>query len=137
VAAGYSGTPLVRKLGLKPGQRVYVDVDPKDPVSVDLQALELDDPAYSRRLPQELDSSLLFTSRRSRLENRLPFLFDRTVPDGQIWVCWPKKASKQPTDVDENLVREFGLETGLVDVKVAAIDDTWSGLKFVRRLRDR
>ena len=135
--AGYSGTPLIRKLGLKPGQRVYVDVDPKDPVPVDLNALALDDPSYSRRLLPTIDGALLFTSRRSRLEKRLLELVPRLVADGQVWVCWPKKAAKQPTDLDENLVRDIGLETGLVDVKVAAIDDKWSGLKFVRRLRDR
>ena len=71
------------------------------------------------------------------LAARLPTLFERTVTDGMVWVCWPKKASKLPTDLDENVVRDLGLELGFVDVKVAAIDETWSGLKFVRRLRDR
>ena len=73
----------------------------------------------------------------SRLRTRLPLVVERTVTDGMVWVCWPKKASKVPTDVDENTVRAYGLDLGVVDVKVAAVDETWSGLKFVRRLRDR
>ena len=64
-------------------------------------------------------------------------VIERTVSNGMVWVCWPKRASKASTDLDENVIREFGLAAGVVDVKVAAVDATWSGLKLVRRLRDR
>ena len=90
-----------------------------------------------RRLPRSADLTVTFHDRLASLAARLPTLFERTSPDGMVWVCWPKKASKLPTDLDENVVRDLGLELGFVDVKVAAIDETWSGLKFVRRLRDR
>ena len=93
-----------------------------------------------RRLPRagsRLDVTLTWHTSLAGLEKRLPVLFERTAAAGMVWVCWPKKASKMPTDLDENKVRDLGLELGFVDVKVAAIDGTWSGLKFVRRLRDR
>jgi hypothetical protein len=128
---GYSGKPLTEKLGLKPGLKVYVDGGP--PHSDQL----LGGTPYTTRLPREVDVTLLFTTGLSRLEKRLPVVIERTVTNGMVWVCWPKKASKVPTDVDENDVRRAGLAAGLVDVKVAAVDDTWSGLKFVRRLSDR
>ena len=114
---GYSGTPLPQKLGLKPGLKVYVDGGPD----------HLD----------ELLVTLLFTTSFARLEKRLPVVIERTVGNGMVWVCWPKKASKVPTDLDENVIRDLGLASGVVDVKVAAVDATWSGLKFVRRLKDR
>ena len=127
----YSGTPLPQKLGLKPGLTVYVDGGP--PHTAEL----LDGSSYTTRLPKQADITLLFTTELSRLEKRLPVIIERTVTAGMVWVCWPKKAAKVPTDLDENVVREFGLATGVVDVKVAAVDETWSGLKFVRRRRDR
>jgi hypothetical protein len=128
---GYSGKPLPEKLGLKPGMRVYVDGGP------DHTAELLGGAAYTARLPRQADVTLLFTTTRARLERRLPLVVDRTVTDGMVWVCWPKKAAKVPTDLDENVVRRVGLDLGVVDVKVAAVDATWSGLKFVRRLEDR
>jgi hypothetical protein len=128
---GYSGKPLTEKLGLKPGLKVYVDGGPPH-----IDQL-LGGTPYTTRLPREVDVTLLFTTGLSRLEKRLPVVIERTVTNGMVWVCWPKKASKVPTDVDENDVRRAGLAAGLVDVKVAAVDDTWSGLKFVRRLSDR
>ena len=128
---GYSGTPLLVKLGIRDGLAVYVDGGP--PHTGELLAGS----TYTSRLPRRIDVTLLFTTSLARLEKRLPLVIERTVTDGMVWVCWPKKASKVPTDVDENIVRDFGLASGVVDVKVAAIDATWSGLKFVRRLRDR
>jgi hypothetical protein len=128
---GYSGKPLTAKLGLKPGLKVYVDGGPPHTDQL------LGGTPYTTRLPREVDVTLLFTTGLSRLEKRLPVVIERTVTNGMVWVCWPKKASKVPTDVDENDVRRAGLAAGLVDVKVAAVDDTWSGLKFVRRLSDR
>ena len=128
---GYSGTPLLVKLGVRDGLTVYVDGGP--PHTGELLAGS----TYTSRLPRRVDVTLLFTTSLARLEKRLPLVIERTVTDGMVWVCWPKKASKVPTDVDENIIRDFGLASGVVDVKVAAIDATWSGLKFVRRLRDR
>jgi len=128
---GYSGKPLTEKLGLKPGLKVYVDGGPPHTDQL------LGGTPYTTRLPRRVDVALLFTTGLSRLEKRLPVVIERTVTNGMVWVCWPKKASKVPTDVDENDVRRAGLAAGLVDVKVAAVDDTWSGLKFVRRLSDR
>ncbi len=128
---GYSARPLVDKLGVKPGLTVYVDGGP--PHTAEL----LDGAPYTTRLPKRADITLLFTTDMSRLRKRLPLVVERTVTDGMVWVCWPKKASKVPTDVDENTVRAFALDVGVVDVKVAAVDETWSGLKLVRRLRDR
>ena len=128
---GYSGTPLVAKLGLKPGLTVYVDGGP------DHVGELLAGSTYTSRLPRRVDVTLLFGTSRRRLEQRLPVVLERTAVDGMVWVCWPKKASRVPTDLDEGVVRELGLATGWVDVKVCAVDATWSGLKFVRRLRDR
>ena len=128
---GYSGTPLVRKLGLRPGLTVYVDGGPPDVDGL------LTGSTYTTRLPRRVDITLLFSDSLARLERRLPLVVERTVADGMVWVCWPKKASKVPTDLDENVVRDLGLASAVVDVKVAANDATWSGLKFVRRLRDR
>ncbi len=128
---GYSGTPLVQKLGVKPGLNVYVDGGPAHVEEL------LAGSTYTTRLPKQADITLLFSTTLTRLEQRLPLVVERTATNGMVWVCWPKKASKVETDLDENVVRELGLASGVVDVKVAAIDATWSGLKFVRRLRDR
>lgn len=84
-----------------------------------------------------LDFAMLFVRAKSELMKGFPRLRDRLESNGMVWVAWPKKASGVETDLSENLVRSIGLEAGLVDVKVCAVDDTWSGLKFVRRLKDR
>jgi hypothetical protein len=126
--AGYSGTPLERKLGVKPEHVVLLDGAPD---GFDLDA------TTTRRLPKRLDISLTFHTSAAALTKRLPQLIERTEQAGMVWVCWPKKASKVPTDLDDNIVRTIGLAAGVVDVKVCAIDETWSGLKFVRRLADR
>ena len=132
VQAGYSGTPLPQKLGIKPDHVLLLDGQP--------DGLDLGDlPAATvvRRLPRSMDVSLTWHTSLASLAKRLPVLFERTTTAGMVWVCWPKKASKVPTDLDDNTVRRIGLELGFVDVKVAAIDATWSGLKFVYRLADR
>lgn len=130
--AGYSGTPLEKKLGVKDGQVVFLDHPP--------DGFELAAPTTTR-LPQQTAITLTFQTTASRLEARLPVLVERTEQAGMIWVCWPKKSAVKAglasTDLDDNLVREIGLAAGVVDVKVCAIDDVWSGLKFVRRLADR
>ena len=84
-----------------------------------------------------LDFAMLFVKSQSDLRKRFARLRDRLESNGMLWVAWPKKTSGVETDLTEGIVREFGLESGLVDVKVCAVDDTWSGLKFVRRLKDR
>ena len=129
--AGYSGTPLEKKLGIKDGQVVFLDQPP--------DGFELAAPTTTR-LPKLAAITLTFKTGRKELERRMPQLIDHTEQAGMIWVCWPKKAARKlgyDTDLDENLVREIGLAAGVVDVKVCAIDEIWSGLKFVRRLADR
>jgi len=84
-----------------------------------------------------LDFALLFARSQAELRKAFPELRDRLETNGMLWVAWPKKAAKLQTDMSESVAREYGLAEGLVDVKICAVDDTWSGLKFVRRLRDR
>ncbi len=130
---GYSGTPLVAKLGLKPGMRVQLVSPPADfadtlgPMPDGIKQVARGD----------LDFAMLFVRARAMLVKEFPRLRDRLVSNGMLWVSWPKKSSGVETDLSETIVRSFGLEAGLVDVKICAVDDTWSGLKFVRRLKDR
>ena len=126
---GYSGTPLPQKIGIKPGLTVFLD---NAPASLTEQGV-----TGITRLPRQFDIALTFHLEQATLIKRFPRLIERMTTAGMIWVCWPKKASKVPTDLDENIVRDLGLSLGVVDVKVAAIDKVWSGLKFVRRLADR
>jgi hypothetical protein len=134
VTAGYSGTPLPKKLGIKPGARVLLDGAPAD---LDLEPLpdgvHIDDRAGG----EPYDVVLLFTPESGRLRDRWPESVGHLETAGRLWVCWPKKSSGVPTDLTENVIRDYGLEQGLVDVKVCAVDATWSGLAFVRRLKDR
>ncbi|WP_448625112.1 hypothetical protein [Geodermatophilus sp. URMC 64] len=134
MTAGYSGTPLPAKLGIKPGARVLLDGAPGD-----LPLEPLPDGVTPHRRPgrEPYDVVLLFAPDAARLRSRWPALVPRLETAGRLWVCWPKKSSGVPTDLTENVVRDFGLAEGLVDVKVCAVDATWSGLAFVRRLRDR
>ncbi len=133
--AGYSGTPLIRKLGIKPGFRV-VFLNVPDGYRAQLGDLP-DDVQSSQRLGKGADFVHFFTDRRAALERRFPALKRGIGPSGMLWVSWPKRSSGVATDLDGNLVREIGLRSGLVDVKVCAVDDVWSGLKFVYRVRDR
>lgn len=134
--AGYSGTPLPKKLGVKEGHVVLLDRLP--------DGLDLGLPpevTVVRRVRAGLDVTVTFHTRLATLESRLPVLFEHTVTHGMVWVSWPKRAAVKrlglDTDLNDNVVRELGLELGWVDVKVAAIDEVWSGQKFVRRLKDR
>ncbi|HEX6823738.1 MAG TPA: DUF3052 family protein [Candidatus Sulfotelmatobacter sp.] len=131
---GYSGTPLFKKLGIKDGIRVSLLGMPAD-VRAELKAA-LSTCEMDRNGKKLVDFILCFAKSKAGLDD-----FDRLVkslaPDGMIWISWPKKSSGVPTDLDENKVRNIGLAGGLVDVKVCAITDVWSGLKFVRRLKDR
>ena len=133
--AGYSGTPLARKLGIKPGMRVVALGAPPDyPALLDPipEGATVDD-----ELAADAAFVHVFTTERAVLEARLPRLIDALAPDGILWISWPKKAAKVETDLDANVVRQAGLDAGLVDVKVCAVNETWSGLKFVYRLKDR
>jgi hypothetical protein len=131
--AGYSGTPLVKKLGIKSGARFQLVNAPSD-FDRTLGELPADAKESSRG---KLDFAMVFVRRQAELRKDFPRLRDRLESDGMLWVAWPKKAAKLETDVSESFVREFGLAAGLVDVKICAVDQTWSGLKFVRRLKDR
>jgi len=133
--AGYSGTPLLRKIGIKPGHRVILRQHPASFIK-DLGPLP-EGALSSERLSGQANVVVYFTERRAALEKDFPILSAALVPDGMLWIAWPKKASGKPTDLTEDVVRQIGLQCGLVDVKVCAIDEIWSGLKFVVRLKDR
>jgi hypothetical protein len=124
-----SGTPLPRKIGAKPGARAYVVNGPAP-----LPQLFEDGVQVLKRAGEGLDAIVFFTVSRGELERRLPQLRERLDSAGMLWVAWPKKASKVETDVTEDTVRDFAVaNTDLVDVKVIAIDDVWSGLKLMVR----
>jgi hypothetical protein len=133
--AGYSGTPLAKKLGLKPPLDVLLVDAPADyrtwlgdlPAGVSFVA--------SSRTP--VRAAHLFLTRRTLLQKRLSALRGRLEPGGFVWVSWPKKASKVPTDVTEDTIREVALPLGFVDIKVCAVSDVWSGLKLVIRKEER
>ena len=131
MTAGYSGTPLAKKLSLRDGQRVWFDAMPEDVFDeIAEYALELtfvSDPA------QGIDAAHVFVTERSVLEEKLRSLRQQIASDGQIWVSWPKQAAKVQTDITEDTVRELALPLGLVDTKVCAVDAVWSGLKLVIR----
>jgi len=132
---GYSGTPLPRKLGIKDGFRVaFIDL-PSD-VRAELSDLLATCEDLSSK-KSEIDFAMIFTKSHTSLIKDFVRLSKRLTPAGMIWVSWPKKSSGVPTDIDENKVRATGLDAGLVDVKVCAVTDVWSGLKFVRRIKDR
>jgi hypothetical protein len=131
MTAGYSATPLVRKLGFKPGMRVRYVAAPDE--FANLVGELPDGVQVLERAAADLDLALLFVTERRELERGLVALQPKLRPAGMIWVAWPKRASKVPTDVSEDVVREVALPRGLVDVKVCAIDAVWSGLKLVTR----
>ncbi|HMC29725.1 MAG TPA: DUF3052 domain-containing protein [Candidatus Angelobacter sp.] len=133
--AGYSGTPLVQKIGIKTGHRVVLRNHPANFVKA-LGKLP-EGVQSSERLSGKANVIVYFTDKRAALEKEFSSLSSALVSDGMLWVGWPKKASGRATDLNENIVREIGLERGLVDVKVCAIDETWSGLKFVIRVKNR
>jgi hypothetical protein len=134
-AAGYSASPIARKLGIKPGSRVTLIGAPKG-FEETLGELQ-DGVSISRRLRRTSDVIVAFTTSRAVLERRLPALHEALDYAGGLWLAWPKRASGVDTDLGERIVRELGLDAGLVDNKVCAIDQTWSGLRFVYRLADR
>ena len=127
MSAGYSGTPLPRKLGIKDGHRVAVVAAP-DGFVLDAELVPLG---------AEMDVILLFVLEQRELERCFSELAALLTPSGGLWIAWPKQASGVETDLRDGLVRRIGLAHGLVDNKVCAIDETWSGLRFVRRHADR
>ena len=139
--AGYSGTPLPSKLGIKPGCRLLVADAPADlvleplPDGVDVERLTERLP--SRSSGARFDVVMLFCADMATLEARFVPLMELLEPASALWVCWPKRASGVLTDLGEKAVREHGLFAGMVDVKVCAVDAVWSGLKFVYRVSDR
>ncbi|MEM7354340.1 MAG: DUF3052 domain-containing protein [Acidobacteriota bacterium] len=135
MSAGYSGTPLAKKLGIKPGIRVVALGAPPD--YAELLAPIPDGASLVDTLSKSAAFVHFFTTERATLETELPQLKAALAADGILWISWPKKAAKVKTDLDGNVVRQLGLAIGLVDVKVCAVDATWSGLKFVYRLKDR
>ncbi|MGB9376874.1 MAG: DUF3052 domain-containing protein [Mycobacteriales bacterium] len=132
--AGYSATALPRKLGIGPNSRVLLDGAPQ---GFTLEPLSAGVTVHTRGSGDPYDVIVCFCPDGRRLDARFAPLTRRLTTAGGLWICWPKRASGVPTDLDENAVREFGLGAGLVDVKVCAVDSVWSGLKFVVRLRDR
>ena len=129
--AGYSGTPLAKKLSLAPGMRAWFHAMPNsvraeiDPAAIGV--VEADAPFAG------LDAAHLFVTERAELERLIAQLRTMIAPAGQIWVSWPKKASNVPSDITEDVIRAVALPTGLVDVKVCAVDAVWSGLKLMIR----
>ena len=135
MTAGYSGTPLAQKLGLKPGMRAWFQ---NVPDSVRAQ-IERDAPPIERLdLPEPpVQFAHIFVASCAILDCELRMLLPLLDPAGMIWVSWPKKASKVPTDITEDVIRAVALPLHLVDVKVCAVDETWSGLKLVIRREHR
>jgi hypothetical protein len=133
--AGYSGTPLPKKLGVKPNQRIALVNAPNDFAKV-LGRLP-ENAVIVKRLNGPLDLVLLFVDREQTLAKQFPILASKLQSNGMIWVAWPKKSSGVATDLVFEKVQRIGLDCGLVDVKICAVDDVWSGLKFVIRLKDR
>ena len=133
--AGYSKRSLVDKLGIKPGFAIHF-VNPPENYDDILGELP-PDVTVAENLGTPLDFIQLFSQDRAELEAEFPGLKQAMVDTGMLWISWPKKSSKIVTDLNENVIRDVGLKNGLVDVKVCAVDEVWSGLKFVYRLKDR
>lgn len=134
--AGYSGTPLIKKLGIREGHTLLVVSEPAaywtwlSPLPEKVTVLK-------KTTKPGLDVAHVFVTTLKQFESEFVKKRDLLKKEGMLWVSWPKKSSKVPTDLDENKIRDFGLAHGMVDVKVCAVDDVWSGLKFVFRLKDR
>jgi hypothetical protein len=135
--AGYSGTPLPKKLGIKEGHRVALIHAPES-FEQTLGALPADVVLRrDQRGKSPFDVIVFFTTEAAILREQFAPLAERLTPAGGLWVAWPKKAAQVATDLTEDIIRIIGLDAGLVDNKVCAVDETWSGLRFVLRLKDR
>jgi hypothetical protein len=133
--AGYSGTPLIKKLGVKAGHKVYLHNPPENYFSLLGELPE--DVAFLDSLHGKADVIHIFAKRADDMENALFKFKDKIVENGSIWVSWYKKSAKIPTNITEDVVRATALPLGLVDVKVCAVDEIWSGLKLVIRRENR
>ena len=134
--AGYSGTPLVRKLGIKPGAKCVVVGEPRAYFDWIIPIPE--GATFLKKIPaKDVDFVHLFVKDLKTFTKLYKDSKKVLKKDGMMWISWPKKSSGLATDLDENVIRDFGLKNGLVDVKVCAVDATWSGLKFMFRLADR
>jgi len=133
--SGYSGTPLARKLGIKEGGKVFAVGAPRN--YLELVAPVPEGVQVVPRIDHETDIIHIFTAARKALAQALRTFLEAMKPDATIWVSWPKKSAKVPTDITEDVIRDVALPMGLVDVKVCAVDDVWSGLKLVVRKEDR
>ena len=132
---GYSGKSLVDKLGIKPGYRMaLIDGPPEFPAGLGTLPDGVDIVGESAK---ELDFIIFFADRVQTLEKKIPRAIQRLQQAGMLWIAWPKKSSGVPTDITEDVIRRIALPLGVVDVKVCAITDVWSGLKLVRRLKNR
>jgi hypothetical protein len=132
---GYSGTPLAQKLGLVPGIRAWFhDMPDSVRAEIDPEGLNIDEQCSAT---DGLQCAHIFVTERAHLERQIAALRGLIAPSGFIWVSWPKKSSKMPTDITEDTIRQVALPTGLVDTKVCAVDETWSGLKLVIRKEHR
>ena len=134
MTAGYSGTPLAKKLSLKDGMSVWADCMPPS-VAKEIKSTAAIKFAKTPKPPVE--AAHIFVRQRDVLDCKLRLLLPLLAPNGQVWVSWPKKASGVQTDITEDTIREIALPMHLVDVKVCAVDETWSGLKLVIRSQDR
>src|SRR5882672_8082884 len=133
--AGYSGTPLAKKLGIVEGTRIFLADAPKN--YLELAAPVPESARVVKKIDDMTDIVHLFTLEKVRLVSLLRSSLAKMRPDAAIWVSWPKKFSKVPTDITENTIREVALPMGLVDIKVCALDEIWSGLKLVVRKENR
>jgi Protein of unknown function (DUF3052) len=133
--AGYSGKPLYQKLGIKSGQRICVMGAPDD--YEDIIEGTVPGMTVTNDARQKVDMAHIFETRHAELARKLPVLMKAIAPDGAIWVSWPKKSSKVATDITEDVIRTVALALGLVDVKVCAVNEVWSGLKLVIRRERR
>lgn len=133
--AGYSGKPLYQKLGIKDGFRVYV-IGPPDDYSKLIEG-KVPGMIVTNSARGHADMAHIFETKAATLEKKLPGLMEVIAPDGAIWVSWPKKSAKVPTDITEDVIRDVALPLGLVDVKVCAVNEVWSGLKLVIRRERR
>lgn len=132
--AGYSGTPLAKKIGIKPGMRLLLLSAPKEYRSF---FSDLPEVVFAKRADASIDLAHLFVTKRDALQRHLNELRESLRPDAVVWVSWPKKAAKVPTDVTEDMIREVALPMGWVDIKVCAVTGVWSGLKLVVRKGSR
>ena len=134
-ATGYSGTPLAKKLGIKEGFKIRVVNQPANYFELFTEMPENLRILTDKKIKKNLIH--YFTRQAEDLYKDIVFLRNELEQDGAIWISWPKKASKVPTDITEDIIRDLALANGLVDIKVCAVDETWSGLKLVIPVKDR